>query len=91
MIGLKQHFVSLFIFVYLTVSYLGATHIHNDTTEHHESCSICIIVHNFYGLDEDITSIETLFYAVYETIHTSSQISISTILLKGFNAHAPPA
>ena len=90
MINIKHHFISILLFLYFSASYLEVTHIHNDVAEHHDNCSICIIVQTSIGIDKNHSSIDSLFFGIYETI-TSTQTTISTILLKGFDAHAPPA
>jgi hypothetical protein len=82
--------VRLLLFFYLTSTYLSATHIHKNSLEHNSDCKICIVVKKLNS--GDAPAIE------FNTIHTLNdyitplfnQEPTTKIVLKGFNAQAPP-
>ena len=47
----KQFLLKTLLFFYLTFSFMGAIHIHNDSEDHLDDCQICIIVKAFSNVD----------------------------------------
>jgi len=81
--------IRFLLFFYLTSSYLSATHIHKDITQQHSDCKVCIVVKNLHAPDIPHSDIYCISYNFYEKI-IFYQCLVTTILLKGFNSHAPP-
>jgi hypothetical protein len=87
---MKLIIVQVVLFFYLSSSYLSATHIHKNSLEHNSDCKICIVVKKLNS--GDAPAIE------FNTIHTLNdyitplfnQQPTTKIVLKGFNAQAPP-
>ena len=87
---LKILIVRFLLFFYLSSSYLSATHIHYDALESHSDCKVCIVVKNINSGDVPNIEIEhlDLLYG-YESIGYKLE-KTNNIILKGFNANAPP-
>lgn len=88
----QKKFVRILLFFYLFGSFASATHIHHDALEsHHADCKVCLMVNNLHGAD--VPSSYTLVCAL------PSQLPVLTLqntyytsqIIKGYNAHAPPA
>jgi hypothetical protein len=87
---LNIYIIHFFLFFYLTSSYLSATHIHNEAIEQQSDCKVCILAKNLHGKDIIDTDISCLNCANYYELIQFNQQLITQILLKGFNANAPP-
>lgn len=88
---IQRFVIRLLLFFYLTSSYLSATHIHHNDVEHHSDCKVCIVVKNLHGGEAPNLDSKCLTCAAhYEMIASFQNPFINTILLKGFNATAPP-
>jgi c-di-AMP phosphodiesterase-like protein len=82
--------VPLILFFYLTSTYLSATHIHKNSLEHNTDCKVCIVVKNLHNgavPAVELNGVTTLNN--YMALIFNQQQTIQ-ILLKGFNAQAPP-
>jgi hypothetical protein len=82
--------VRIVLFLYLTSSYLSATHIHHKAVEQHGKCKVCIIIKNLHSkdiLDSNPLCLNCNNY--YELIQFIQQ-QFSKISLKGFYANTPP-
>ena len=88
---MKSIVVRLLLFFYLTSTYLGATHIHNEALESHGDCKVCIVVKNLNSGDAPNGSFEILgCEGCFEPIlYTLDNFVLP--LSKGFDAHAPPS
>jgi len=82
--------IRFLLFIYLTSSYLSATHIHNDGLEQQSDCKVCLIVKNLNSSDVPNDALALLpCDFCYEPI-LSEEHQNTFKLLKGFNANAPP-
>jgi len=87
---LKLIVIRLLFFFYLTSTYLGATHIHNDALESHGDCKVCIVVKNLNSGDTPSFQAYTLSCDnCYALIAFKLEV-IQQNIFKGFNANAPP-
>jgi len=82
--------IRLFLFFYLTSSYLSATHIHKRAVVSHTDCKVCLVVKNLNSGDVPIIQPETLGCGeCYDSIVLEEHLTTYK-QLKGFNANAPP-
>jgi len=81
--------IRLLLFLYLTSSYLGATHIHHKALESID-CKVHILVKNLNSADTPDNSFEMLGCEVcFESIIFNHSYRVQP-LIKGFDAQAPP-
>jgi len=86
----KIVFVRCLLLFYLSSSYLSATHIHTDALKSNSDCKVCIVVKNLNSGDVPTVLVDNLTCAYcYEPIAFKLE-NRKRILLKGFNANAPP-
>ncbi len=88
----KAHlFIIRFIlFIYLTSSYLSATHIHTKLQHSYSKCKIHFIIKNLNGADISNNSSEIIeCFNCYELLSLKEEI-LNLVTLKGFNSNAPP-
>jgi hypothetical protein len=82
--------VKLLLFVYLTSTYLSATHIHHKDLESSSKCKVHILVKNLNSADALDSSFDLLMCeGCFEPILFYNNFFIQP-LIKGFNAQAPP-
>jgi len=82
--------VRLLLFFYLTSSYLSAIHIHKERLKPPADCKVCIVIKNLHGKDlAPQNSIDIDENNYYQLIDFQQQIR-RALLLKGFDANAPP-
>ena len=87
---MKPFLLKILMLSYFLFSFINATHVHADGSEHTDDCKVCIIVKAFS--DTNTPSLD--FHISYESyryqidIFTSAFIEVS--YLKGFFSHAPP-
>ncbi len=86
----KQYLVRMLLFFYLSSSYLGATHIHNDALEHHSDCKVCLVVKNLHSGDAPAIAIHYISYLFNDEHQIHHEEMCIKDIYKGFNAHAPP-
>jgi len=90
MVYKKSKFIHFLLFFYLFSSYLGATHVHNDSHASQDDCQVCLVVKNLHSADAPIgEALSTLENTLTEKTHYIQDIVLSTPY-KGFNSHAPP-
>jgi len=83
-------FIHFLLFFYLFSSYLGATHVHNDSHASQDDCQVCLVVKNLHSADAPTTeALSALKNTLTEETYYIQDIVLST-LYKGFDAHAPP-
>lgn len=88
---IQRLIIRCLLFFYLTSSYLSATHIHNDSLEHHADCKVCLVVKNLHSGDApNLDSGCLTCVGNYEIIVSFKNPLINTTIFKGFNATAPP-
>ncbi len=82
--------IKLLFFFYLSSSYLGATHIHQDGLESLSDCKVHLLVKNLNSADAH-DGLFTLFGcgACFESIAFYTHCFVQS-LSKGFDAQAPP-
>ena len=86
---MKRIVIRLLLFLYLTSSYLGATHIHHDALESID-CKVHILVKNLNSGDMSNGLFELLGCdGCFESITFTLSYFIQS-LIKGFDAQAPP-
>jgi len=86
-----QLFIIRFIlFIYLTSSYLSATHTDSQALSEHGDCKVCIIIKNLHSGDAPTLEINYLNYQCYYQLIYFKNIEIINIVKKGFNSNAPP-
>jgi hypothetical protein len=83
----KNFLIKSILICYLFASYIGATHIHNDYTEHHD-CKICIVVKNLNGNNPSILDIPCVISYYYIPDFILNLVDLT--IIKGFNSNAPP-
>ena len=87
---MKQILIRFLLLFYLTSSYLSATHIHNDAIEQHTKCQVCILAKNLNGTDIPSFDSGCLDCCYRYELIVTTQRDYQQIILKGFNANAPP-
>jgi len=88
--AIKIIIVRLLLFLYLTSSYLSATHVHNDALEQHKDCKVCIVVKNLNSGDVPTAQLNNFDCDYYYEPILSENYQTAYTPLKGFNANAPP-
>jgi len=88
---LKHLLLSTLLFLFLSSSYVSATHMHSTDSHHQDNCDICVIINNFHSGDISLLSfvIDAIEYN-YECIQLNESFYIYQIF-KGFNSTAPPS
>jgi len=82
--------IKLLLFIYLTSTYLSATHIHHKVLNSSSECKVHILVKNLNSADALNISFELLICeGCFESIVFYSNYFVQP-LIKGFNAQAPP-
>ncbi|MCW8820795.1 MAG: hypothetical protein OQK45_01095 [Sulfurovum sp.] len=86
----KQYIVRILLFFYLSSSYLSANHIHNDATEQHSDCKVCLVVKNLHSGDVPAMEVHYVSYTFNDEHQIHHEEMRIKNIYKGFNAHAPP-
>jgi hypothetical protein len=82
--------VRFLLFFYLTSTYLSATHIHKNSLEYNSDCKIGIVVKKLNSGDAPAIEFNTIHTLNDYIIPLFNQQPTTKIVLKGFNAQAPP-
>jgi len=83
--------VRIVLFLYLTSSYLSATHTDNQALEEHGDCKVCIIINNLHSANIPILEFNNIVYNHYYQLIYFNKIDILNLQVKGFYSNAPPS
>ena len=86
---MKTTIIRLLLFLYLTSSYLGATHFHHDALESVD-CKVHILVKNLNSGDTPTNTLELISCEGCFNAILFNESYFIFALNKGFNANAPP-
>lgn len=87
----QKKFVRILLFFYLFSSFASATHIHHDALESHTDCKICLVVNDLHGADVPSSYTLGCELPFQFPVLTLQNTYYSSQIIKGYNAHAPPA
>ena len=87
---MKQILIRFLLLFYLSSSFLSATHVHEEHSNAHDDCKVCIVVKNLNS--GDVPSFETLDFTLLlpEQIILCPKTLDIRLINKGFFSHAPP-
>ncbi|MBT8349357.1 MAG: hypothetical protein HKP62_07935 [Sulfurovum sp.] len=87
-----RHFlIKILLLLFLSTSYLSASHIHHDDVDHEEGCEVCVVINNFHSGDIPHSTVEILSIGYsYDEISQYDNYQLGHLPL-GYYSTAPPA
>jgi len=87
---IKHFFIKILLLLFLTSSTLTASHIHHDDLDHEEGCEVCVLVHNFHGVDLPHSTIEISSVEYSDDETAFHEYYFLKYTFKGYYSTAPP-